>query len=504
MYKADVQREIPLIKRALSFTAFRVFLHSMIYFASPETFLKTLEEFLDICHANGIGVGFVFFDDCWHHSGLDLQKPCLPTKGLHNDCWMASPQDVERYLGVEHFKPYVQDLVRKFGQDPRVLWWEIINEPGIRKHPYPQGNFSEALRAAAFHWCKDLSPRQPVISCWNEADDTTRGTNTSISNSELNDAHQYNVPWNGTSNAVFQNLTGKMKGGLVTEAGARWYQGYPTDDGSPLTVVDWLTKLRGNPGAKFVPGVMLDWEVMVSNSNTRWHWFTPANAAEPAIPWHQHLFPDGSPVSYTEAAAIRRYITGKDDFIYFDDFLKDSNPNSDERFYVLSENAFRVPLPGTLHEALVEMAVWPTPLSTVVAKLGTLEVRLDVPRAQLSLVGHRNFSTAALECGVLSSSITATPKRAAWNMLRVLVKAGRVAVWLNPMYPEAFPDRAPMPSEPSRTIRALPPRFDVAVGQPLLGEIQVTADQGALLDYISVLPAVTYGTDWQPSAEVFT
>jgi hypothetical protein len=51
---------------------------------------------------------------------------------------------------------------------------------------------------------------------------------------------------------------------------------------------------------------MIDWEVMVSNSNTRWSWANDLGGVEPVIPWHQHVFPDGSPVSYTEAAAIRR------------------------------------------------------------------------------------------------------------------------------------------------------------------------------------------------------
>ena len=62
-------------------------------------------------------------------------------------------------------------------------------------------------------------------------------------------------------------------GGFVTEAGARWFQSQ-SDFGNPLTVIDWLTKLRANPDAPFFPGVMIDWEVMVflSNSNTRWSW----------------------------------------------------------------------------------------------------------------------------------------------------------------------------------------------------------------------------------------
>ena len=40
----------------------------------------------------------------------------------------------------------------------------------------------------------------------------------------------------------------------------RWFQGQ-SDFGNPLTVIDWLTKLRANPAAPFVPGAMIDWEV---------------------------------------------------------------------------------------------------------------------------------------------------------------------------------------------------------------------------------------------------
>ena len=52
---------------------------------------------------------------------------------------------------------------------------------------------------------------------------------------------------------------------------------------------------------------MLAWEAMVGHSQTRWHWGQAEGTAEPAIPWCGHLFPDGTPMSFTEATAIRRY-----------------------------------------------------------------------------------------------------------------------------------------------------------------------------------------------------
>mmetsp|Transcript_65223 Transcript_65223/g.129054 ORF Transcript_65223/g.129054 Transcript_65223/m.129054 type:complete len:147 (-) Transcript_65223:53-493(-) len=54
----------------------------------------------------------------------------------------------------------------------------------------------------------------------------------------------------------------------------------------------------------FVPGVMMQWEMLVGHSMTRWHWGSAEGTAEPAIPWDAHMFPDGTPVSYTEAAAV--------------------------------------------------------------------------------------------------------------------------------------------------------------------------------------------------------
>ena len=118
----------------------------------------------------------------------------------------------------------------------------------------------------------------------------------------------------------------------MTEAGARWFEGMGADAGSPLTVVHYLAALK-KTGAAFVPGVMLAWELTVGNSNTRWSSGPPCLAPtpftkEPPIPWCGLLWPDGTPVSYTEAAAIRRYLspTGASSFLLFDDFLPLNNP----------------------------------------------------------------------------------------------------------------------------------------------------------------------------------
>ena len=116
--------------------------------------------------------------------------------------------------------------------------------------------FSMALRDAGFKWATAANPVQPVISCWDDNNDT-----------QVVDEHKYSAPWGGAGQGVFSN---PAKGGIVTEAGCRWFQ-QDKDHGSPLTVVNWLDAIRrGGPGAgnaPFSPGVMVAWEVMVGKSS---------------------------------------------------------------------------------------------------------------------------------------------------------------------------------------------------------------------------------------------
>ena len=94
------------------------------------------------------------------------------------------------------------------------------------------------------------------------------------------DTHEYSVP--NDRSPVFSN---PHKGGIVTEAGARFFQ-HTHDYGTPMAWLHWLSSIREHQSqAPFAPGVMLSWEVMVGHSNTRWHWTSKPGDPEPAIPW---------------------------------------------------------------------------------------------------------------------------------------------------------------------------------------------------------------------------
>ena len=80
-----------------------------------------------------------------------------------------------------------------------------------------------------------------------------------------------------------------------------------------------------------IPGIFICWEVMVGNTMTRWYWGIQPGRPEPVIPFDAHLFPDGTPISYTEVGIIRQYITNNEsEFVLLDTFLpKMDNVNND-------------------------------------------------------------------------------------------------------------------------------------------------------------------------------
>ena len=57
-----------------------------------------------------------------------------------------------------------------------------------------------------------------------------------------------------------------------------------SSSGDPLSVINWLNVLK-ETNSLYVPGIMIAWELMVGNSNTRWHWGSRPGTPEPAIPW---------------------------------------------------------------------------------------------------------------------------------------------------------------------------------------------------------------------------
>lgn len=115
----------------LGMNTMRVFLHSLAYKADPAGFKSRVTQFLTIAQKHHIKPMFVFFDDCWNKVPVTGKQPEKKT-GVHNSGWMQDPGDpaykeVATYPALEI---YVKDILKTFSHDPRILLWDLYNEPG--------------------------------------------------------------------------------------------------------------------------------------------------------------------------------------------------------------------------------------------------------------------------------------------------------------------------------------------------------------------------------------
>ena len=436
-----VERELAAARRHFGMTTLRVYLHNINFDKEKEVFLANIECFLRICERHGIAPGFVFFDDCHRHDGIFLDRPTEPVKGWHNGRWAACPQDRERDpKNLERFKPYVQEVIRAHRTDSRVLWWEVFNEPRIRR-----GNFSERLRRAGYRWAKEVKPLQPVISCWDDNEAT-----------DIVNAHNYRWGPGGWDKQADRN---RRKGTVFTEAGTRWYAPRPSN-GEPCEVMHWLARRRG--AGRSTPGVYLCWELAVGNSNCRWYWGTKRGSPEPTVPWCGLLWPDATPVSLAESEACLRYATGKGRALFFDDF---QDAPAQDRPGWKTFGGGEAQGSGVLKLAAGVKMVAGDPkwgdyvLEAVVMLKGDtgnagLILRVNDPgpgndRFRGYYVG---FDTKALYFGKVNNNwrplaqydltrLDCKVVPGVWNQIRVAAEGGRIRVWFDRMHPSSDPER---------------------------------------------------------------
>jgi len=453
-----VNRELAAARRYFGISTLRVYLHDINFFEDRKALMANLEAFLAICAKHDIQPGFVFFDSCHRHQGIYLDRPTEPVRGFHNSRWAQSPQARHIDKGnLEKFKPYVQEIVAKYRDDDRVLFWEIHNEPA------PGDEYRDRLKRAGYAWAKEIKPIQPVINC----EKGPRGW-ADCEVSDIVDAHQYLHNYGPLDYLAEAN---PEKGTVITEAGARWKLRI-RNFGDPCEMIHWLEGRRAR--GKSTPGVYLCWELMVGNSNCRWHWRDSGHTRgapdpEPEIPWCGLMWPDCTPVSLAEAEAIRRYTTGKSQALLYSNF---EHSTEGWEFSDLTEASFKKPSAvNALHLPAVASGWAGDKDWTDYVLEGTLALQPDkesdngragfVLREQLGPEGNqpiRNYEVAITTDKqlVLNKTGAEGHRRLAsfdltkldtksrmgeWSMIRVAVSGPRIRVWCNRMPPSVDPAR---------------------------------------------------------------
>lgn len=301
-----IDRELGWARDKFGMNTMRVYLHDLLWQQDPKGFIERLDRFLDIAARHGIRPMLVLFDSCWDPDPVPgPQRPPIP--GVHNSGWVQSPG--RRQLvdpGNEaHLRAYVEGVVGAFADDPRVLAWDIWNEPDnpgggnyVDKQLPGEKARIEALLPKAFAWARSKQPVQPLTSGLWIGEDWSPGSSslTSLQRAqlELSDIitfHNYEQPES-------------------FEARIRQLRGY----GRPLVCTEWMARGNGSNVDTILPIArrenvgMINWGFVDGASQTRFPWDSwerPYTLREPTLWFHDLVKADGTPYREREAEIFR-------------------------------------------------------------------------------------------------------------------------------------------------------------------------------------------------------
>ena len=146
----------------------RAVLQYAVYADDPGYFLKTLDQFMSTCDKHHIKFVPALFDDCVFGINSDphIGKQPEPLKGWYAWAWSPSPGhsmvvDSTTYPKLE---AYVKAVIGRFKNDPRILFWDLYNEPtngGLGSTTFP-------LLKKVIATAREVNPSQPVsVDVWN-------------------------------------------------------------------------------------------------------------------------------------------------------------------------------------------------------------------------------------------------------------------------------------------------------------------------------------------------
>jgi endo-1,4-beta-mannosidase len=162
-----IDEELALAEQ-VRFNSLRCVLQYPVWEHDPDGFKQRMDQFLAICHKHGIRVVFCLFDDCVfgpeHDPYPGKQADVVPGWYAHD--WSPSPgwSRVKDPKTWPKLRQYVQDVLTRFKDDPRVLMWDLYNEPtnGI-------GDATLPLLTKIVDWARQVNPSQPLsVGVWNE------------------------------------------------------------------------------------------------------------------------------------------------------------------------------------------------------------------------------------------------------------------------------------------------------------------------------------------------
>jgi hypothetical protein len=303
---ATIDRELGYAQ-SIGMNTMRVFLHDLAWREDTAGFYSRVDKYLEIADKHGIKTLFVIFDAVWHPNPHPGRQPD-PVPGLHNSGWVQSPGRayLESSRKQDELKPYVTGLMIRYKNDPRVLAWDLFNEPDnpnrqaygrdgtkIELNERDKEKFATQLLEKSFAWAREVGPSQPVTSGVWKGNYLTKPTalqRLQLEQSDVITFHNYDGP-----EELRKCIEGLKKMGrpvLCTEYMAR---------GNHSTFTDNLPVLKEFNVAAW------SWGLVSGKSNTIYPWdsWVKHYTNQPAVWFHDIFSAEGTPFSTAEVQLIR-------------------------------------------------------------------------------------------------------------------------------------------------------------------------------------------------------
>ena len=286
---------------ALGMNAVRVYLHDLVFAADGDDYLERIDAFLTIAARHDIAAVPVLFDGVWHpRPKLGSQPDPAPQR--HNAIWVQGPGSEILYAPDRwaELRPYVDAVLGRFGHDPRVVAWDLFNEPDQMDRDTLRLGSRDAKAEAAtalldqvFDWARAVDPSQPLTAGVWEYDEDRRPLDNEINTlmlrrSDVISFHCYEP---------FDQLT------AVIDALAEYER--------PLLCTEWLARTAGST-ADLLPAFAdrgvgaINWGLVDGRTQTRFPWRSWTERVDDDEPWfHELLHIDGSPYDEAEVGLFR-------------------------------------------------------------------------------------------------------------------------------------------------------------------------------------------------------
>ena len=291
----------------LGMNTMRVFLHDIPWETDPGGFRRRIDRFLRSADRHHIKPIFVLFDSCWDPFPEPLrQRPAQP--GVHNSRWVQSPgaralmDPALRKRSLE----YVRGIMGVFGDDKRILAWDLWNEPDNTNsgsygkiEPVDKVAVVTELLPKVFEWARAAVPSQPLTSGlwrgdWSSREKLSPIEKIQIEQSDLISFHSYGRP-------------------DEFEKRIAWLEAFHR----PILCTEYMARPNGSTFQGILPiarehhVAAINWGFAAGKTQTYLPWDSwqhPYTDRQPSVWFHDIFRSTGEPYSQEEVNFIRQII----------------------------------------------------------------------------------------------------------------------------------------------------------------------------------------------------